>query len=91
MKHFIGIFLGLLMLSGCLATGPEPTGEISWDEAISVLKKGQVETVFQTHDRWVTFTTKSGAEFSARGPYLDAVIQEIGDCAKCENVGIILE
>ncbi len=89
MRYLLLNILVIGTLAGCMAV--EPEGEVPWDEAIAFLKTGRVTTVFQTHDRWVSFTKEDGRNFSARGPYLDVVISGIGDCSRCKNVGIILE
>jgi hypothetical protein len=78
----------LLALSlACAAATPESaplqpaTGEISWEQALALIRSGEVRSVMQTHALEVALGTASGARYTTREPEIDAVLRAVRELA----------
>ena len=78
----------LLALSlACAAAPPQPTpsqlarGEISWEEALALIRSGEVHSVSQTHALEVALRTRTGARYTTREPEIDAVLRAVRELA----------
>jgi hypothetical protein len=74
------------------AAYPEPSEEISWEEAQSLIMDGQVESVFQSHDLRVVLTLKDGRAVETTEPAIDDVFEVIEACGEpCADLVKITE
>jgi hypothetical protein len=60
---------------------PPRVGAISWQEALALLRSGEVRRVAQTHALEVTLETRTGARYTAREPEIDAVLRAVREQA----------
>jgi hypothetical protein len=80
---------------GCtLADGPNPDrkfedGEVSWDDALSILKSCKVAGIFQGHDLNVQLQLKDGSSVWLREPSIDAIFAEFDLLNECEDEIIV--
>ena len=59
----------------------------TWDDAINLIKQGEVVEVFQSHALDVQLILKDGTEINVKEPQIDAVFDEIDKCGEvCEDV-----
>ena len=66
--------------------------EILWNEAETIIMRGVVESVIQTHDLKVTLVLKDGRRLFTEEPEIDEVIKVIGLCGDlCANVRVATE
>lgn len=66
--------------------------EIPWEQAVSLLKTGQVEQVVQLHSLKVTLYFKDGQQVDTIEPVIDAIFDEIQKCgAPCSNIVLAME
>ena len=93
MKHtitilvLIGIFIG-----ACAAPSTPYPAEVSWDVAVEILNRGEVESAFQLHSLDVTLYLNDGTEVSTKEPVIDAIFDEIDRCgAPCADVVLATE
>ncbi|KAA3642348.1 MAG: hypothetical protein DWQ07_25275 [Chloroflexi bacterium] len=93
MKHTIIILLLASVLMGACATGSTPyPDEVSWDVAVEILNRGEVEQAFQLHSLEVTLYLKDGTEVRTKEPVIDAIFDEIDKCgAVCADVLLATE
>ncbi len=72
--------LALALAAALLACSPAaaelpPPGAITWEQALAVIRSGEVRSVMQSHDLAVAITTKSGARYTTKEPRIDDVIR----------------
>ncbi len=66
--------------------------KVSWEEAVRILRTGEVEAVIQTHRRVVGFTLKNGCGISTNEPVIDAIFEEVQKCGDpCKSILMITE
>lgn len=73
---------------------PELTdgSEISWDQALGLLRSGQVTRVSQRHDLTVALTLQDGRTLQTLEPEIDAILKEIETCGDfCRNIRVATE
>jgi len=63
------------------AAPPPRIGAISWEEALALIRSGEVRRVSQTHALEVTLETRTGARYTAREPAIDAVLRAVREQA----------
>ena len=85
MKRLISSFIGIsVLLLGCkkeTESGVNTTPEtISWEQAIRILKAGDVMAVSQRHNLTVTLDMNDGTTLTTLEPHIDAIIQEVEKC-----------
>lgn len=91
MDWVVIVFSLCLTLSGCASTGG-PANSVSWEEAVEMVKTGDVETVVQYHSRVVTLMMKDGSSIETREPRIDLIFDVIDQCgAPCEHISKITE
>jgi hypothetical protein len=74
------------------AAYPEPSEEISWDEAEGLILEGQVAQVFQSHLLRVVLVLKDGRTIETVEPAIDEVFRAIEACGDpCADVVQITE
>ncbi len=85
--------MALGALAACIAPPATPPmdREASWPEAVQLLQRCKVDSVFQLHDRTVSLTLKDGSTVTTIEPHLDAVIYPDVMPPRCGDVGIIME
>jgi hypothetical protein len=67
-------------------------GAISWEEALALLRSGEVRRVAQTHALDVTLETRTGARYTAREPAIDAVLRAVREQApNADEIAIATE
>jgi PBP1b-binding outer membrane lipoprotein LpoB len=100
MKKLLAILaLGAMIISGCaaLSDSPNPTvtsypDVVSWETAVEILNRGEVETVVQRHNLEVTLVLKNGASINTVEPIIDAIFQEVDKCDQpCKNIILATE
>jgi hypothetical protein len=78
----------LLALSLACAAAPAPSsadaplppaGAISWQQALALIRSGELRSVMQSHALEVALITASGARYTTREPEIDAVIRAVRD------------
>lgn len=72
-----------------IKVGPDNT--VSWDDARTIIKDGDVDSVFQSHARLVKITMADGTRYQTTEPEIDAVIAWVKECGKEGSVGIMTE
>jgi hypothetical protein len=71
----------------CAPTPPQPTPsqlereQISWEEALALIRSGEVRSVSQTHALEVSLRTRTGARYTTREPEIDAVLRAVRELA----------
>ncbi|MEX2144407.1 MAG: hypothetical protein WD740_07415 [Anaerolineales bacterium] len=76
----------LLILAACSPVLPADGAIIPWDQAVELLRSGQVTMVVQLHSGDVSLTLDNGAVVHTVGPHLDAIFAEIQACgAPCAD------
>ena len=86
------IFLSLFILAACSPALPADGATIPWDQAIELLRGGQVTMVAQLHSGDVQLTLDNGAVVHTVGPYLDAIFDEVQACgAPCADIVLAME
>lgn len=66
--------------------------EISWDEALKILKEGKVDSADQSHAKIVRLRLKNGSWVKTIEPYIDDIIKEIKKCGEvCKNIPVATE
>jgi hypothetical protein len=64
------------------AAAPLPSaGEISWEQALGLIRSGEVRSVMQTHGLDVALGTAGGARYTTREPEIDAVLRAVRELA----------
>jgi hypothetical protein len=89
----------LLALSlGCASASQDAAalapriGAISWEEALALIRSGEVRRVAQTHALEVTLETRTGAHYTAREPEIDAVLRAVREQApNAGEIGVASE
>ncbi len=62
---------------------------VTWDQAIEILNRGEVEMVAQAHSLEVTMRLKDGSQITTMEPQIDEIFEAVRRCgAPCD--GIIL-
>ena len=65
---------------------------VSWAEAISILRSGEVRQVSQLPNLEITIEMNNGDQITTTEPVIDEVIEELKLCGKvCENIVIATE
>ena len=73
-------------------TLPPRVGAISWEEALALIRSGEVRRVAQTHAREVTLETTTGARYTAYEPAIDAVLRAVREQApNADEIAIATE
>ncbi|MGD2027762.1 MAG: hypothetical protein PVI99_08100 [Anaerolineales bacterium] len=93
---FIVLLVSILLTAcGAGAGDAEPTPlpeEVDWPAAITILRSGDVEQVFQLHDLTVTLVMKDGQEVKTVEPTIDAIFDEVQQCgAPCSDIILATE
>ncbi len=86
-KLLTPVLLILFLLAACSPVLPTEGATIPWDQAVELLRSGDVTMVAQLHSGDVSLTLDNGAVVHTVGPYLDAIFDEIQACgAPCANI-----
>lgn len=93
---FIVLLVSILLTAcGAGAGDSEPTplpDEVDWPTAITILRSGDVEQVFQLHNLTVTLVMKDGQEVKTVEPTIDAIFDEVQKCgAPCSDILLATE
>jgi hypothetical protein len=81
------ILLAVFLLAACSPALPADGATIPWDQAVELLRSGQVTMVVQLHSGDVSLTLDNGAVVHTVGPYLDAIFAEIQACGEpCADI-----
>jgi hypothetical protein len=72
--------------SGAPAAPPAPAlpaagGEISWEQALALIRSGELRSAMQTHALDVVLVAANGARYTAREPEIDAVLRAVRELA----------
>ena len=85
-----------LFLCGCpgldmtkIDVGPDNT--VSWEDAKTIIKDGDVESVYQSHSRLVRITMESDTTYQTTQPRVDDVIAWVEECGKRDSIAIMTE
>jgi hypothetical protein len=63
------------------------TSQVTWSEAVIILRSGQVKVATQTHQRDVIFVLKNGQIIQTVEPEIDELFREIRYCgAVCAGI-----
>jgi hypothetical protein len=98
MRTLAGLLLALAL--ACVAV-PEPSvaeaplpppGAIPWEQALALIRSGEVRMVMQAHALGVTLRTANGDRYTTREPAIDAVIRAVREEApNAEEIAIATE
>jgi len=99
MKKLLAVFaVSGMMLIGCgmeSESASETTtysGQVSWELAVEILHRGEVEAVFQLHNLEVTLVHLDGTSIKTVEPSIDAVFDEVDKCGQpCRNIMLATE
>ena len=70
----------------------EDISNVTWDEAVKILKSGEVNTVAQEHSLNVFIVLNNGTIVQTKEPQIDAIFDEIRKCGDpCKNVATASE
>jgi len=91
-KLLTPLVLGLFVLAACSPALPTDGATIPWDQAVELLRSGQVSGVAELHSGDVQLTLDNGAIVHAIGPYSGAIFDEVQACgAPCADVVLAIE
>src|SRR5712691_6717972 len=66
---------------------PSNRGSVSWEQAITVLRTGQVTQVVQTHHLYVSLWLKNGSVITTKEPTIYSISYELRKCGDpCKNI-----
>ena len=68
-----------------------PGNMISWDDAKTIIKHGDVEYVAQSHSLEVMIYMANGESYHTKEPEIDAVIRWVRECGKQDWIGVMTE
>jgi hypothetical protein len=92
-KGFRIVVLALLIVAASalaylpLTRPPSNRTIVSWEEAITVLRTGQVTQVIQTHSLYVSLWLKNGSVITTKELTIDAISYELSRCGDpCKNI-----
>lgn len=98
MRKIMVVFLLVSVLLTACAAGEEkvdPTPlppQMEWEDAVDLLKTGEVAQVMQQHDLTVFLTLKDGQETKTIEPGIDKIFAEVQSCgAPCSNIILVTE
>jgi len=84
--------LSLTLLTACSPALPTDGATIPWDQAVELLRSGQVSGVAELHSGDVQLTLDNGAIVHTIGPYSGAIFDEVQACgAPCADVVLAIE
>ncbi len=90
----LAVALFALSLACAIAPAPSsadaplpPPVAISWEQALALIRGGEVRGVMQGHDLGVTLRTESGGRYTTREPEIDAILRAVR--AEAPNAGEI--
>jgi hypothetical protein len=72
-----------------IKVGPDNT--VSWEDAKTIIKDGDAESVFQSHAGDVSITLEDGTRYKTTQPQVDAVIDWVKTCGKTDSIAIMTE
>jgi hypothetical protein len=86
-KLTFALLLSLFLLSACAPVLPTDGATVPWDQAVELLRSGQVTMVVQLHSGDVSLTLDNGAVVHTVGPHMDAIFAEIQACGSpCADI-----
>lgn len=100
MKKLLGtLAVGIMILIGCNAeslpanaTATRYPEEVPWVVAVEIIRRGEVEIIFQLHDLQVTLSFADGSKITTFEPVIDAVFDVVDKCGQlCSNIIIATE
>lgn len=68
-----------------------PNNTVSWDDAQTIIRNGDVKAVSQNHSRNVRILMKNGTYYQALEPKIDAVTEILKRCGKLGKVSFRTE
>lgn len=91
--RFFGLLiLTVILISGCIPKPDtevfnDPTmmpcdEEVPWNQAIEILKTGQVESIMQLHSLEVSFVLENGCLIRTIEPHIDDIFEEVRKCGE---------
>ena len=99
MKSIIGTaLLFFLLLSSCGDSKPDkpeikvgPGNSVSWEDAKTIIKEQNVDSVSQRHSLEVRISMADGKTYETKEPKIDDVIRWLEECGKRDSVAIMTE
>ncbi|SRR6266849_4068466 len=92
-KGFGIVVLALLVVAASalaylpLTRPPSNLGNVSWEEAITILHTGEVTRVMQTHQLYVSLWLKDGTVITTKEPTIYSLSYELSKCGDpCKNI-----
>ena len=70
---------------------PNKERNMGWQDAVTMIREGDVKSVIQYHSREVRIHMGSGQTYRTNEPNIDDVFEVLKQCGKYESVGIITE
>ena len=75
-----------------LYPGIQSGSEVTWDQAVAMIRNGEVASVAQTHELRVTLNLLDGRTFEATQPRIDEIFAVIDACGEvCSDIQIATE
>jgi len=68
-----------------------PGNTVSWEDAKTIIRDGDVKSVFQSHSLQVSVQMEDGTTYSTTEPGIDDVIRWVEDCGKRDSIGVMTE
>ncbi len=68
-----------------------PGNTVSWEDAKTIIRDGDVQSVYQTHQLDVTITMADGTTYQTKEPDIDAVIHWVEECGLQGSIGIMTQ
>src|SRR5712664_4239453 len=97
-KRFAIVVLSLLIVAALalayfpLTRPPSNRTIVSWEEAITILRTGQVTRVIQTHQLYVSLWLKNGSVITTKEPTIYSISYELSKCGDpCKNIVFVTE
>mgnify|MGYP005839310271 CR=1 FL=1 len=88
----LAIILTVYFYLTMLPEEPRVERNVSWDDAVTILNRGDVEQVFQTHDLQVILTLEDGTTLHTTEPEIDLIFEEVQKCGEaCEDIVLATE
>lgn len=85
----IGGLVGVYYLYNPMTTNSSKTRSVSWDEAVTILNSGQVNSIGQGHNLNVGISLKDGTSITTKEPSIDEIFRELEKCQVCKGQDIL--
>lgn len=83
----------ILMLGGALISACQCPGQfVEWDEAVELIKAGNVQAIGQAHSLDISLEMKDGCTLKTVEPMIDEAVRVLNECGDpCDETGFITE